>query len=401
MTNDLLERFLRYVKINTMSEEGKSSTPSSACQFDLANLLKTELEEMGLSDINLSESCILTAYLPSNTTSNLHIGLLAHLDTIPGFSGKDVTPNVIYNYDGKDIKLPYLTIKAKEFAFLKELKGKTLITTDGTTVLGADDKAGVAEIMALLKYLTSNPEIKHHHIHVAFTPDEEIGTGIDKFDVKSFPCDYAYTVDGGTFNEIAYNNFNASSAEVNFKGLDIHPGDAKGHMLNASLIAMEYQSLLPVFANPMYTEGLEGFIHLCEMKGEVGSATLNYIIREHDLKKLHNLERQMLEAAKFINTKYPKDTCEIKITPNYYNMYEIIKKDKRSIVRATRAIKDLGYEVISSPIRGGTDGAKLTQMGLNTPNLGTGGYNCHGPYELACLEEMAIVVKILLNIVKA
>lgn len=398
MKDELLERFLRYVKINTMSKEGENKTPSTNEQFDLANILKQELEDLGLTDIKLTDECILTAYLKSNTNSNLHIGFIAHLDTIPGFSGKNVKPNVIYNYDAKDINLTHLTVKTKDFPFLKKLKGKTLITTDGSTVLGGDDKAGIAEIMNMLSYFKQNPNIKHHHIHVAFTPDEEIGGGIANFDVKGFNCDYAYTVDGGLYNEICYSNFNASSAVVTIKGLDIHPGSAKGHMLNASLIALEYQSLLPTFANPMYTEGLEGFIHLCSINGEVGQAKLEYIIREHDIKKLHILEKHMKDAADFLNKKYLKDTVSITITPSYLNMYEIIKKDKRSITRALNAMKKLNITPLILPIRGGTDGAKLTQMGLNTPNLGTGSYNGHGPYELACLEEMQIVSNILIQI---
>lgn len=398
--NNLLNRFLKYVQVNTMSKENSTTIPSTKEQFDLAYLLKDELLSLGLENVEVSENCIVTAYLKANCESKLHIGFLAHLDTIPGFNGKNVKPNVINNYDGKDIILNNLTIKTKEFPFLKKLKGKTLITADGTTLLGADDKAGIAEIMSMLDYFKNNPQIKHHHIHVAFTPDEEVGGGIDKFDVVKFNCDYAYTVDGSTFNEIAYKNFNASAATVTIKGVDIHPGDAKGHMLNASLIAMEYQSLLPTFANPIYTEGEEGFIHLCEMKGEVGIATLDYILREHDYKKLKLLEKQMHNASTFINNKYGKETCTIEITQSYRNMYEIIKHDMRSVKRALAAIKSLGFIPISSPIRGGTDGAKLTQMGLNTPNLGTGGYNYHGPYELACLEEMENVCKILIAIAK-
>ncbi len=398
--NNLLNRFLKYVQINTMSKENSSTIPSTKEQFDLAYLLKDELLSLGLEDVEISDNCIVTAYLKANFESKLHIGFLAHLDTIPGFSGKNVKPNVINNYDGKNIILNNLTIKTKDFPFLKKLKGKTLITADGTTLLGADDKAGIAEIMSMLEYFKNNPQIKHHHIHVAFTPDEEVGGGIEKFDVVKFNCDYAYTVDGSLFNEISYKNFNASAATVKIKGVDIHPGDAKGHMLNASLIAMEYQSLLPTFANPICTDGEEGFIHLCEMKGEVGMATLEYILREHDYKKLKLLERQMHNASTFINNKYGKETCTVKIEQSYLNMYEIIKHDMRSIKRAIAAINSLGFKAISSPIRGGTDGAKLTQMGLNTPNLGTGGYNYHGPYELACLEEMENVCKILIAIAK-
>lgn len=398
--NDLLNRFLKYVKINTMSSEESNTTPSTREQFDLANLLKDELFELGLTDIKLTDKCILTAKLKANTNSNLNIGFIAHLDTIPGFSGKNVNPQVINNYDGKDIHLNGITLSTKDFPSLKKLKGKTLITTDGTTVLGADDKAGIAIVMSMLNYFKENPNIKHHNICVAFTPDEEIGGGISSFDINDFGADYAYTIDGQTFNEIAYNNFNASSAKVTIKGLDIHPGDAKGHMLNANLIAMEFQNMLPVYASPMCTSGTEGFIHLCDISGDVSTCHLNYIIREHDYKKLKTLEKVMINAAKYINNKYPKGTCTIDIKLSYLNMYDIIKKDKRSINRATKAIKDLGYAVITSPIRGGTDGAKLTQMGLNTPNLGTGGYNCHGPYEFACLDEMDIVKNIIINIAK-
>lgn len=398
--NDLLNRFLKYVKINTMSSEESNTTPSTREQFDLANLLKDELFELGLTDIKLTDKCILTAKLKANTNSNLNIGFIAHLDTIPGFSGKNVNPQVINNYDGKDIHLNGITLSTKDFPSLKKLKGKTLITTDGTTVLGADDKAGIAIVMSMLNYFKENPNIKHHNICVAFTPDEEIGGGISSFDINDFGADYAYTIDGQTFNEIAYNNFNASSAKVTIKGLDIHPGDAKGHMLNANLIAMEFQNMLPVYASPMCTSGTEGFIHLCDISGDVSTCHLNYIIREHDYKKLKTLEKVMINAAKYINNKYPKGTCTIDIKLSYLNMYDIIKKDKRSINRATKAIKDLGYAVITSPIRGGTDGAKLTQMGLNTPNLGTGGYNYHGPYEFACLDEMDIVKNIIINIAK-
>ena len=393
----LLERFLRYVRINTMSKEDMNQTPSTMEQFDLAMLLKDELIALGLKDASVNEHCIVTASLPSNCGSDLTIGFIAHLDTIPGFSGKNVNPQVIRNYDGKRVELKGISLDPVEFPFLESLKGKTLITTDGTTVLGADDKAGVATIMQMLEEIIEN-DTKHVNIKVAFTPDEEIGGGIDSFDVKSFGADYAYTVDGGTFNGIEYENFNASSAHIDIKGLDIHPGSAKGHMLNASLIAMEFNSMLPVEQAPMYTEGYEGFYHLCEMKGEVGYATLDYILRDHDLAKL-NIKKEMLaKAAEFINNKYGSDVCTVTIKDSYLNMYEILKNDTRSITRAEEAIRSLGFEPFTSPIRGGTDGAKLTQMGLNTPNLGTGGYNCHGPYECACLEEMEIVKNILIAI---
>ena len=398
---ELLERFIRYVKVNTMSSEEGTTTPSTMEQFDLAMILKEELISLGMEDVNVDEHAIVTASLKSNCGSDLTIGFIAHLDTIPGFSGKNVKPQVIRNYDGNRVDLKGIALDPIEFPFLSNLKGKTLITTDGTTVLGADDKAGVAEIMQMLKEIKDNPSFNHVNIKVAFTPDEEIGGGIASFDVKKFGADYAYTVDGGTFNGIEYENFNAASAVVKFTGLDIHPGSAKGHMLNASLIAMEFNSMLPQNEAPMYTEGYEGFYHLCEMKGEVGCATLEYILRDHDLAKLDIKKQMLLGARDYINCKYGNDVCEVEISDSYLNMYEILKNDTRSIERAKKAISNLGYEPFTSPIRGGTDGAKLTQMGLNTPNLGTGGYNCHGPYECACLEEMENVKNILLEIAKS
>ncbi len=384
-----------------MSKEDENQTPSTKEQFDLANLLRDELLELGLNDAKVNEHAIVTASLKSNCDSDLTIGFIAHLDTIPGFSGVNVKPQVIENYDGKVVNLKGINLDPKEFPFLTNLKGKTLITTDGTTVLGADDKAGVATIMDMVEYLAKHPEFKHVNIKVAFTPDEEIGGGIASFNVKEFGADYAYTVDGGIFNGIDYENFNAASAEVNIKGLDIHPGSAKGHMVNASLIAMEFNGMIPVNERPEFTEGYEGFYHLCEMKGEVGNASLSYILRDHDLNKLKEKKKVLLAIEDYLNLKYGKDTVKVTIKDSYLNMYEILKKDTRSIERAKAAIKRLGYEPHIEPIRGGTDGAKLTQMGLNTPNLGTGGYNCHGPYECACLEEMQEVVKILLEIAKA
>ena len=395
----LLNRFLKYVKIDTMSDDASNVTPSTTKQFDLANLLKDELEGLGLEDITLSKECILTATLKANYDTNLTIGLFAHLDTIPDFSGTNVNPIVHENYDGNTIQLKGISLDPKDFPFLSNLVGKTLITTDGRTVLGADDKAGIAIIMSTLEELVNNKELKHVNIKVCFTPDEEIGGGLDSLDVKALGCDYAYTVDGGLFNEINYENFNASSAHVVIKGLDIHPGSAKGHMLNASLIGMEFHQMLPVFMNPMYTSGYEGFNHLCDIKGNVTECTLDYILRNHDAKILKDQENLFISIKDFINQKYG-DVCNVEIKESYRNMYDILKNDSRSIDKAINAIKSLGYVPNTEPIRGGTDGAKLTFRGLNTPNLGTGGYNCHGPYECACLEEMNIVKEILLEIVK-
>ena len=396
----LLEKFIKYVKIDTMSSDDSVGTPSTLKQFDLARLLEKELQELGLVDINLSKECILTATLPTNCNSNESVGFIAHLDTIPGFSGTNVNPNVVYNYDGNTIELKNnIRLSPVQFPFMNDLIGKTLITTDGTTVLGADDKAGVAIIMEMLEYFTKN-NIPHKTIKVAFTPDEEIGGGIDSFDVKQFGADYAYTIDGGAYNEINYENFNAASVVVKVHGLDIHPGSAKGQMINAVSVACEFEMMLDEFAKPMYTEGYEGFNHLCEMQGCVTSATMDYILRNHDLTKLEVQKQDFIDIANKLNHKYGENTVELCIKDSYKNMAEYIKKDPRSVIAATEAMKRLGIETVTSPIRGGTDGAKLTLMGLNTPNLGTGGYNCHGPYEFACLEEMEIVVKIITEIAK-
>ena len=396
----LLERFINYVKIDTMSSEDQTTTPSTLKQFDLARLLEKELQELGLEDIKLSEHCILTATLPSNCESNEVVGFIAHLDTIPGFSGTNVNPNVVYNYDGSTIELKNnIKLSPSQFPFMNDLIGKTLITTDGTTVLGADDKAGVAIIMEMLEYFVKN-NIPHKTIKVAFTPDEEIGGGIDSFNVNEFGADYAYTIDGGAYNEINYENFNAASAIVKVNGLDIHPGSAKGQMINAVSIACEFEMMLDKFAKPMYTEGYEGFNHLCEMSGCVTTATMDYILRNHDLAKLEKQKQDFINIAEKLNQKYGANTVELQIKDSYKNMAEYIKKDPRSVIAATKVMERLGINTVTSPIRGGTDGAKLTLMGLNTPNLGTGGYNCHGPYEFACLEEMEIVVDIIKEIAK-
>ena len=400
MKKTILDYFLKYVKIDTMSKEDQEIVPSTSKQFDLANVLVKDLESLGLKDVNLDSHCFVTALLPSNCNSKLHIGFIAHMDTIPGFSGTDVKPNVIENYNGKTVKLKGIELNPIQFPFLNDLKGKTIITTDGTTVLGADDKAGVANIMAMLSYYVNNPKVPHVNIHVAFTPDEEIGGGIDYMDVKGFGCNFAYTVDGGNPLEINYENFNAASATVLIKGLDIHPGSAKGQMINASLVAMEFNELLPINERPEFTDGYDGFNHLTSMEGVCGEAKLTYILRNHDSKLLERQKKDFINAKEFINKKYGKDLIEVKIKDSYFNMATLINEDPTCVIRAKEAIKKLGYNPVTSPIRGGTDGARLTQMGLKTPNLGTGGYNCHGPYEMACLEEMELVTKILIEIAK-
>ena len=398
----ILDRFLRYVKIDTMSSEETNTTPSTQKQFDLANLLVEELKDLGLTDAKVDEHCIVTATLLSNTYyTNEVIGFIAHLDTIPGYSGTNVNPQVIRNYQGEIIKLlNNVILDPRQFTFMNDLKGKTLITTDGTTVLGADDKAGIAIIMGMLEYFQRNPEVLHTTIKVAFTPDEEIGGGIDSFDVKAFGADYAYTIDGGDYREINYENFNAAGARVHINGRDIHPGSAKGQMINASIIATEFELLLPKMKKPMYTEGYEGFNHLCSINSCVGHADMVYIIRNHDKKLLEQQKQEFYQAQMILNHKYGEGVVELTITDSYENMVDNIKKDPRSIIRAEQAMRRLNIAMHSSPIRGGTDGARLTLMGLNTPNLGTGGYNCHGPYEFACLEEMEQMVNILVEIAK-
>lgn len=398
----LLERFIKYVKVDTMSSEDANTTPSTKKQFDLAYLLMDELKELGLKDIKLNEHCILTATLPKNTLEESYtIGFIAHMDTIPGFSGTNVKPQIFTNYDGNKIDLKNnVSLDPIKFPFLNNLKGKTLITTDGTTVLGADDKAGVAIIMEMLEFFVNHPEIKHTEIKVAFTPDEEIGRGIDSFDVKEFNADFAYTVDGGEYNQINYENFNAASALIKVNGLDIHPGSAKGQMINAASIACEFEMMLDEFAKPMYTEGYEGFNHLCEMSGNVTSATMDYILRNHDKTKLEKQKQSFIDITNKLNKKYGDNVVELTLKDSYSNMAEFIKKDPKSVEYAIKAMNKLGITEVIEPIRGGTDGAKLTLKGLNTPNLGTGGYNCHGPYECACLEEMEIVLNIIKEIAK-
>ena len=400
MKDKILEYFLKYVKIDTMSSEDTNTTPSTEKQYNLAEVLKEDLIELGLTDVEILPHCFVRGILKSNCNSLKKIGFIAHMDTIPGFSGTNVKPNIINNYNGEDIKLNGIELTSVQFPFLNDLVGKTLITTDGTTVLGADDKAGIADIMGMLYYYKQNPDIPHVNIHVEFTPDEEIGSGVLSFDVKDFNCDFAYTVDGGKPNEINYENFNAASATVIFNGLDIHPGSAKNQMKNASLIAMEFNSLLPVQERPEYTDNYDGFNHLCEMSGCVGNAKLEYIIRNHDRTLLEKQKNDFVNAKVFINNKYGENTCILNIKDSYKNMAELILENPECLNRARSRMQRLGLTPQESPIRGGTDGARLTFMGLPTPNLGTGSYNCHGPYELACLEEMELVTKVLIEIAK-
>lgn len=401
---DLIERFLKYVQIDTESMPESTLTPSTLKQKDLGRILVEELHELGLNNAMMSEEGIVYAWLKSNLDRPCDkVGFVAHMDTSPDMSGKNVNPRLIKNYDGKDIVLnEALNIKMspKDFPSLKEDIGSDLIVTDGTTLLGADDKAGVAEIMDMIAYFVAHPEQKHGDIAIAFTPDEEVGRGTENFDVKLFNADYAYTVDGGDVNEVDYENFNAASAKVIVNGLSIHPGGAKAKMKNSLLMAMEFQSLLPVFDNPAYTEGYEGFNHLTTLSGDCEKTVMNYIIRNHDKALLEKQKGDFENAALFMNRKYGDNSIELVVEDTYANMRSYIEKKMSMIEIVYEAIRDMGMTPVSHAIRGGTDGASLTYMGLPCPNLGTGGRQCHGKYEYASINEMKKASELLIRIVK-
>ncbi len=397
------ERLLKYVKIYTTSDEDSTTVPSTARQFDLANILVDELKAIGVENAQVDDKCYVYASIPATSgyEDRKAIGFIAHMDTAPDFSGENVNPVVVENYDGEDVVLGTSgrTIKVADFPHLKELKGRTLIHTDGTTLLGADDKSGIAEIMTFAEEILNSDE-PHGKICIGFTPDEEIGAGADHFDVERFGADFAYTVDGGEENAVEYENFNAAGAEVKFNGVNIHPGDAKDIMVNAALVAMEFNSMLPPTETPSKTEGYEGFFHLTDMSGDVAEATLSYIIRDHDAQKFADKKKVMEHASNIINQKYGEGTCELNIKDQYQNMLEMIKPHMFLIDYAYKALEDAGVTPKAVAIRGGTDGSRLSFMGLPCPNLGTGGYNFHGPMEHITAEGMDIVVKALHGIVK-
>lgn len=402
--SNIVERFLRYVKIDTMSDEFSSNIPSTAKQFDLANLLVAELKEVGLFDAHVDENCIVYAHLPANVQGDYDkIGFLAHMDTSPAMSGANVQPRIIKNYQGEVIVLnedKKIYLDPKQFPILKRDIGDDLIVTNGETLLGGDDKAGIAIIMTLLEYLQKHPEVPHGPISIAFTPDEEIGTGVLHMDLKKFDADYAYTIDGFDCNDLSFECFNAASAEVKIQGLSVHPGSAKGKMINSLLVAMEFQNLLPVFSNPMYTQGREGFHHLCDMAGDCENSVMHYILRNHRLDLLEKQKQQMLDAQNFLNKKYGTGTCEVVITDSYRNMREKIEEHPIILERARKAMKKLGLTPYSEPVRGGTDGSSLTMMGMPTPNLGTGDRNCHGKFEYVAIGHMKKVSELLIEMVK-
>lgn len=402
--NSTLERFLRYVSIDTESEEEVSQVPSTQKQLHLAELLVKELRELGALHVHMSDHGYVSASIPATTTKQVPVlGFIAHMDTSPALSGADVKPQIITNYAGGDIVLNEklgITMKMADFPDLKDCCGLDLVVTDGTTLLGADDKAGIAEIMSMAEFFLKNPEILHGTIQIGFTPDEEVGRGTDFFDVKDFGADVAYTVDGGPLGELEFENFNAASGKVIIHGTSIHPGSAKGKMKNALLIAMEFQNLLPVFENPMYTEGYEGFFHLDSLSGNVEQAKMDYIIRDHNREKFEQKKTLFLETAKFLNRKYGPETVEVIVKDSYYNMKEKIEPFQYLIDVAKSAMERQGITPSITPIRGGTDGAKLSYMGLPCPNLCTGGYNYHGKYEFIPVQSLNKTVDLLIEIVK-
>ena len=400
MKNTLLAYFTDFISINTQSDENSDSYPSTEAQELFAEVLAGKLSVMGMKNVDVDRYSYVTAELPSNTDEDMPvIGFISHMDTSPDYSGMGIKPNIIADYNGSDIVLKDgIIISPTEFPILKNYVGKTVITADGTTLLGGDDKAGMAEIFTAMDYLIKHPEIKHGKIKVDFTPDEEIGAGVDYFDVKKFGCDLAYTIDGGDEGEINYECFNAAKAKISIRGKSVHPGTAKGSMINAALLAMELNSLLPD-EKPENTEGYEGFYHLTDMKGDVSRAELEYIIRDHDREKFEKRKQILQTAADSINQKYG-NCAEIEITDQYYNMAEIISQHKDVLDRAVKAAEKAGVKVDIRPIRGGTDGARLSFMGLPCPNLFTGGHNFHGPYEFVVLESMVKAVETILNISK-
>lgn len=400
----VLERFLHYVSFDTQSMDDQEQVPSTEKQLALAKALKEELEAMGASQVRMSEHGYVYAMIPATADHPVKsLGFVAHMDTAPAMSGKDVKPRIVERYDGQDLVLneeKKIVMRVKDFPGMLDCVGKDLIVTDGTTLLGADDKAGVAEIMTMAEFFLSHPEIPHGKICIGFTPDEEVGRGADFFDVEHFGADAAYTVDGGPVGELEYENFNAASGKVDICGRGVHPGSAKGAMVNALLVGMEFQSMLPAFENPMYTEGYEGFFHLDQMAGDVESAHLEYIIRDHDREAFEKKKALFEEVSRYLNVKYGEGTVLTAVKDSYYNMKEQIEPDHLYLIdTAKEAMKSLDIKPLVSPIRGGTDGARLSYMGLPCPNLSTGGYNFHGRYEFIPVQSLEQMVEVLKKIV--
>jgi len=399
----VIDRFLKYVSFDTQSDENTTTTPSTAKQMLLAQALKAEAEALGLTEISLDDHAYLMATLPANTNEKLPtIGFIAHLDTSPDMSGANAKPRIVENYDGKDIVLntkENIVLSPKIFPELLRYVGEDLVVTDGTTLLGADDKAGITEIMTAIQYLINHPDMKHGKIRIAFNPDEEIGMGASKFDVEKFSCDWAYTMDGGEVGELEYENFNAAAAKVKIKGLNVHPGYAKNKMRNAGLIAVQFAGMLPPTERPEHTEDYEGFFHLTGMKGTVEEAELSYIIRDHDAAKFERRLKQLEEITRYLNTVY-QDAIQLEIKQQYRNMREIVEPQKHIIELVERAMSETGITPLVRPIRGGTDGAQLSFKGLPCPNIFAGGLNMHGRYEFVPVQSMERAVQVIVKIVE-
>ena len=400
----ILDRFLRYVAVDTKADPESDTQPSAARELDLLKMLRDELVAMGV-EATLDEYGYVMASIPSNCGKDdvPAIGFIAHVDTAPDASGADIKPQIVENYDGGEIALkgvPGLSLKPSDFPEMLQYVGQTLITTDGTTLLGADDKAGIAEIMNAVQYIVEHPEFKHGDIKIGFTPDEEIGRGVVKFDVAKFGAKYAYTMDGGSVGELEYENFNAAGATITIQGCNVHPGTAKGKMRNASLIAMELHNLLPVDQRPEYTCGYEGFFHLISFKGEVESATFSYIIRDHDMQLFEDKKALIQKCVDFINAKYGEGTATLDLRHQYYNMRKEVEPHYHIVETAMKAMEMEGIKPKIQPIRGGTDGANLSFMGLPCPNIFAGGHNFHGKMEYVPLESMEKASKVILNIIQ-
>ncbi len=398
------DRFLKYTRIDTQSDEASPTYPSTAKQFDLARVLVDELLALGLKDAHVDENCYVMATLPANQGGIVPvIGFIAHMDTSPDMSGTGVNPKVWEHYDGGEIILnkdKNVILSPRAFPELSRYKGQTLITSDGNTLLGADDKAGAAIIMSAVEYLVNHPEIKHGMIKIGFTPDEEIGRGVDRFDVEKFGAEFAYTLDGGELGELEYNTFNAASAKVTIQGKIVHPGYAKNIMKNAILIGMELQAMLPEHERPAYTSGWEGFYHLMDMRGGVDQTTMTYLIRDYERPKFEHMKTLFEKASDYLNEKYGEGTVSVEITDSYYNLREKIEPVFHIVETAEKAIREVGLTPRIVPVRGGTDGSRLSFMGLPTPNLFTGGHNFHSRYEYIPVESLEKSVQVVLKIIE-
>ena len=401
----LLNRFIAYIKIFSTSDAESETTPSTERQWDIANYLYKELQDLGLEDVSIDEKGYVFGFIPSNKEEEVpQVGFIAHYDSSPDFNGENVNPQIWENYDGEDLLLNKetgFTLSSTKFESLKKYIGQTIITTDGTTLLSADDKAGVAEIVTAAEFLLANPQIKHGRISIGFNPDEEIGRGAHHFDVEKFGAEWAYTMDGGEIGELEYENFNAAGAVVKIHGLSVHPGYSFGKMLNAGLVASEFINSLPANETPATTKGFDGFFHLTDFEGDVSEAKLQYIIRDHDDQKFEDRKKLIAEKVEEINKKYGEKTAEIEIKQQYLNMKKQFEGKMHIVDIAEQAMKDSGIEPKIKAIRGGTDGAQLSYMGLPCPNIFAGGHNFHGPYEFVPLESMLAAVKVIANIAQS